>query len=158
MAHTDSSHNVQGGHGQHTPPHYPEVTHAEHSFDSKAIWRTFWILLGITCVELIVGMFIAPKFHSLKLMFNILYIFLTGAKAFYIIAEFMHLKHEIKNMIMTVAVPALLFIWFLAAFLWDGNSYRNLRNKFDRHHREQGSEKVAPAEHGTEAQKPGGVH
>ncbi|WP_315818848.1 cytochrome C oxidase subunit IV family protein [Paraflavitalea speifideaquila] len=106
-------------------PHNAEHGHGEkHDFDTKAIWRTFWILLIITCLELVVGMFIAPHFHSLKLMFNILYIIFTAAKAFYIIAEFMHLRHEIKNMIMTIAVPALLFIWFIAAFLWDGNSYK----------------------------------
>jgi len=156
MAHTES-HNVHGAHDQSTAAHGTDPNHAEHSFDTKAIWRTFWILLGITCVELIVGMFIAPNFHSLKLMFNILYMILTGAKAFYIIAEFMHLRHEIKNMVMTVAVPALLFIWFLGAFLWDGDSYRNLRNRFDRHHNEQSKEKVGEKPAG-EAQKPGGVH
>ena len=143
----------------HTGHHeeHAHAEHGEHSFDKKAIWRTFWILLGITCVELIIGMFIAPNFHSLKLMFNILYIFLTAAKAFYIIAEFMHLKYEIKNMIMTIAVPALLFVWFIAAFLWDGNSYKNLRNTYDRHHAEQSKTKVneVPAK---DAQKPGAVH
>jgi cytochrome c oxidase subunit 4 len=158
MAHTDShTHTEHASQPYHGNTHSPEVTHHEHSFDSRAIWRTFWILLGITCVELIVGMFIAPRFHSLKLMFNILYMILTGAKAFYIIAEFMHLKHEIKNMIMTVAVPALLFIWFLAAFLWDGNSFRNLRNRFDRNHDAKRTEKVAPAP-ANEAQKPGAIH
>src|SRR6188474_9686 len=140
----ETTHTEEHGHG------------AKHDFDTKAIWRTFWILLGITCIELIVGMFIAPHYHSLKLMFNILYMILTGAKAFYIIAEFMHLRHEIKNMVMTVAVPALLFIWFLGAFLWDGNSYKNLRNRFDRHHDAQRQEKVTPAP--GEAQKPGAVH
>lgn len=98
-------------------------------FDAKPIWRTFWILLGITCVELIIGMFIAPRFpHSMKIWFNILYIIFTAAKAFYIIAEFMHLRHEIKNLIMTIAVPAMLFLWFIGAFLWDGNSFKQLRN------------------------------
>jgi len=156
MSQSDS-HNVHGAHDHSSSAHAADPNHAEHSFDSKAIWRTFWILLGITCVELIVGMFIAPRFHSLKLMFNILYMILTGAKAFYIIAEFMHLRHEIKNMVMTVAVPALLFIWFLGAFLWDGDSYKNLRNRFDRHHSEQSNQKVE--EHpASEAQKPGGVH
>jgi cytochrome c oxidase subunit IV len=134
--------------------------HGEPSFDRKAIIRTFWILLGITCVELIVGMFIAPNFPSLKLMFNVLYIILTAAKAFYIIAEFMHLRHEIKNMIMTIAVPALLFIWFIAAFLWDGNSYKNLRNNYDPHHKEQSTKKAEPQPaHGEhETQKPETVH
>ena len=156
MAQNDS-HNVHGAHDHSVTAHAADPNHAEHSFDSKAIWRTFWILLGITCVELIVGMFIAPRFHSLKLMFNILYMILTGAKAFYIIAEFMHLRHEIKNMVMTVAVPALLFVWFLAAFLWDGNSFKNLRNRFDRQHNAVSNEKVVPAA-GGEAQKPHGLH
>ncbi|AXY76568.1 hypothetical protein D3H65_22335 [Paraflavitalea soli] len=146
----ETTHTEEHGHG------------AKHDFDTKAIWRTFWILLGITCVELVVGMFIAPHYHSLKLMFNILYIIFTAAKAFYIIAEFMHLRHEIKNMIMTIAVPALLFIWFIAAFLWDGNSYKNLRNNYDPHHKEQGTTIVAPkaahGEHAEEAHKPESVH
>ena len=36
-----------------------EATHHEHhggekgSFDTRAIWRTFWILLIITCIELV---------------------------------------------------------------------------------------------------------
>jgi cytochrome c oxidase subunit IV len=143
MAHHETSHTAEQGHED------------KHSFDTKAIWRTFWLLLVITCIELIVGMFIAPHFHSLKLMFNILYIIFTGAKAFYIIAEFMHLRHEIKNMIMTIAVPALLFVWFIIAFLWDGNSYKNLRNTYDPHHKEQGVTPVEkkPAHHGEEAEE-----
>jgi cytochrome c oxidase subunit 4 len=139
--------------------HHEGAHKEEHSFDRKAIWRTFWILLIITCIELIIGMFIAPHFHSLKLWFNILYIIFTGAKAFYIIAEFMHLRHEIKNMIMSIAVPALLFIWFIAAFLWDGNSFRNLRNTYDPLHKEQTTTPVEKKpEHGHEAQEPGKVH
>jgi len=131
----------------------------EHSFDKRAIWRTFWILLVITCIELTIGMFIAPSFpHQTKVWFNILYIILTSAKAFYIIAEFMHLKHEIKNMIMTIAVPAMLFLWFLGAFLWDGSAFRNSRNTYDRNHADK-SKQVAPAhekeDHGV--QKPGEI-
>ena len=144
---------MESTHGHHEGHGHEE----KHTFDRKAIARTFWILLGITCVELIVGMFIAPHFHNLKLMFNILYIILTGAKAFYIIAEFMHLKYEIKNLIMTIAIPALLFVWFIAAFLWDGGSYNHLRNKYDAHHAEQSKKKV-DGEHGKETQKPGAVH
>lgn len=146
----ETTHTAEHGHGE------------KHDFDTKAIWRTFWILLVITCIELIVGMFIAPHFHSLKLMFNILYIIFTAAKAFYIIAEFMHLRHEIKNMIMTIAVPALLFVWFIIAFLWDGNSYKNLRNNYDPHHKEHTTtpveKKAGHGEHGGETQKPEAVH
>lgn len=146
MAHYENAHTEAQGHEDN------------HGFDTKAIWRTFWILLVITCIELIVGMFIAPHFHPLKLWFNILYIIFTAAKAFYIIAEFMHLRHEIKNLIMTIAVPALLFIWFIAAFLWDGNSYKNLRNTYDPHHKEATTTPKAPAPaHGAE-EKPESLH
>jgi cytochrome c oxidase subunit IV len=122
-----------------------------HGFDTKAIWRTFWILLIITCIELVIGMFVAPQFpHSTKIWFNILYIIFTAAKAFYIIAEFMHLKHEIKNMIMTIAVPALLFIWFIGAFLWDGDSYKNLRHTLDPAKRESPKAVPPAGQHGVD--------
>lgn len=135
----------------HTHDSGSEHGAGNHGLDKKAIWRTFWILLIITCLELAVGMFIAPNFpHSTKIWFNILYIIFTAAKAFYIIAEFMHLKHENKNMIMTIAVPALLFVWFIGAFLWDGNSFKNLRNTLDPYKKE--SQKAIPpaVQHGGE--------
>jgi hypothetical protein len=69
-------------------------------------------------------------------------VILMMAKAFYIVAYFMHLKHEIKNFIMTVIVPLALFIWFIIAFLSDGNSFRNLRNTYDPHFKEQSTIKV----------------
>jgi cytochrome c oxidase subunit 4 len=70
------------------------------------------------------------------------------AKAFYIVAYFMHLKHEIKNLIMTIVVPLALFVWFIIAFLYDGNSFRNLRNTYDPHFKEQSTIKARKAEHG----------
>src|ERR1700760_3894795 len=118
--------------------------HHEPEFSTKPIWRTFWILLGITLVELILATIHLKTGFPPKLVLNGMYLILTCAKAFYIIAEFMHLRHEIKNMIMTIAVPALLFVWFIIAFLWDGNSYRDLRNRYDQHHKEQNLIKVAP--------------
>lgn len=138
-------------------------SHAEgdgHGFDRKAIWRTFRILLYITVIELAIGMFVAPHYHEYKLWFNVLYIIFTLAKAFYIIAEFMHLGHEIKNFVMTIAIPALLFIWFITAFLWDGNSFKELKNKYDPYHHERTTtplKQTAPA-HGHETEKPGAVH
>ena len=130
---------------------------AHATFDTKPIWRTFWILLGITMVELTLATIHLKTDFPPKYVLNGIYLILTLAKAFYIIAEFMHLRHEIKNMIMTVAVPAMLFIWFAVAFLWDGNSFRNLRNRYDPYHVEQ-SHTPAPNPEGEKAppaQKPG---
>ena len=131
-----------------------------HTFDTKAIWRTFRILLYITVFELILAIgyykgetwFSNP--HTIKHLLNGVFIVLTLAKAFFIVAEFMHLGHELRNLILTIAIPALLFLWFIGAFLWDGNSYKNLRNDYDRNHLEQSKQKV-PVEH--EAKKPGSI-
>jgi len=45
----------------------------------------------------------------------------------------MHLRHEIKNLIMTIAVPALLFVWFIIAFLLGRQLLKELRNRYDSH-------------------------
>src|SRR5579863_6151635 len=128
--------------------------HQEPEFSTKPIWRTFWVLLGITLVELTLATIHLKTGFPPKFVLNGMYLILTLAKAFYIIAEFMHLRHEIKNMIMTIAVPALLFVWFIVAFLWDGNSYKELRNRYDKYHSEQNLIK-APTEKEPAAKKPG---
>ena len=110
----------------------------EHHHDSNAqvkrIWKTFWLLLFLTLAELGIGLTIytihkgANPNHTLVMMFKGLVCILTLAKAFYIVSIFMHLGDEIRNLIMTIIVPLMLFIWFIAAFLWDGNAWKNLRN------------------------------
>jgi cytochrome c oxidase subunit IV len=129
----------------------PEITfHAEHSGGTKRIWKIFWLLSAITIVELVIGLAIynihkgANPNHTLVLMFKGLVCILTLAKAYYIVSVFMHLGDEIRNMIMTIVVPLCLFIWFIAAFLWDGNSWKNLRNT-------NGGSRKAPTE---QTQKP----
>ena len=113
----------------------PEITfHPEHTGGTKKIWKTFWLLSALTIVELGLGLLIynihkgANPNHTLVLMFKGLVCILTLAKAYYIVSIFMHLGDEIRNMIMTIVVPLCLFIWFIIAFLWDGNSWKNLRN------------------------------
>ena len=114
----------------------PDVTHHhEPSGSTKRIWKTFWVLLIITVIELGLGllMYAIPDMPTWIVLFikGVICI-LTLAKAFYIVSVFMHLGDEIRNMIMTIVVPLLLFVWFIGAFLWDGNSYRTNRNRYDR--------------------------
>src|SRR5258708_37662285 len=115
---------------------------AEAHFDTKPIWRTFWILLGITMVELVLATIHLKTGFPPKYVLNGIYLILTCAKAFYIIAEFMHLRHELKNLIMTLGITALLFVWFIIAFLYERNSYKNLRNRYDPYQVEQSKKKV----------------
>ena len=113
-----------------------------HASGTKRIWKTFWILSIITIIELGIGLSIytihkgANPNTTLVLMFKGMVCILTIAKAYYIVSVFMHLGDEIRNMIMTIVVPLMLFIWFILAFIIDGNSYKNLRNEYDPHFKE----------------------
>lgn len=130
-------------------PQHAEVTvHHEPSSSTKRIWRTFWILLVITLIELGLGlgMYAIDGMPSwLHMAIKGVICILSLAKAFYIVSIFMHLGDEIRNMIMTIVVPLLLFIWFITAFLWDGNSFRTLRNRYQRY---VPAQHVASPEHG----------
>lgn len=111
----------------------PDITHAPaHEDSTKRIWKIFWVLSILTVAELGLGYFLYLKGHdissALVLGTKIVIGLLTLAKAYYIVSVFMHLGDEIRNMIMTIVVPLLLFVWFIAAFLWDGNAWKNLRN------------------------------
>jgi len=126
-------------------PAFEEVTFHHHTDDAtfkKKVKNTTILLSILTIVELAIGLIIynihkgdAPN-ELLVLMFKGMVCILTLAKAYYIVSVFMHLGDEIRNMIMTIVVPLLLFVWFIAAFIWDGNSYKNLRNKYDAHYKE----------------------
>jgi cytochrome c oxidase subunit IV len=101
------------------------------------------ILSVLTIIELVLGFWmIGITSEALRLAIKGAIIILMMAKAFYIVAYFMHLKHELKNLIMTIVVPLGLFIWFIIAFLWDGNSFRNLRNTYDPYYKERATIKV----------------
>jgi cytochrome c oxidase subunit 4 len=122
-----------------------EITFQHHVSDAefrKRVRNTTLLLSIITIIELGIGFSIYfihkgenPN-HLLVLMFKGMVCILSLAKAYYIVSVFMHLGDEIRNMIMTIVVPLLLFIWFITAFIVDGNSYKNLRNKYDKHFQE----------------------
>jgi len=138
-----------------------QAGHAEHSNNGavKEIWKVTGILTVLTLVELAIGFYMMKVTNaSLILALKGSIVILMMVKAFYIVAYFMHLKHELRNMIMTIVVPLALFIWFIAAFLYEGNSYKNLRNTYDPYKKEQTTIKVdkkaeGHGEHSSESHK-----
>lgn len=108
---------------------HTEVGHAEHAHDAstKGIWKTFWILLVITIIEVGLAFLHLETGFPPKWLLNSIFVGLTVLKAFFIVAEFMHLRNEIRNLIMTILIPLLLFVWFIIAFLADGDSWKNMR-------------------------------
>jgi len=139
---------------------YPEVSFHQHHEDDaafkKKVRKTTILLSVITIIELAIGLAIYTIHKGenpsalLVLMFKGAVCILTLAKAYYIVSVFMHLGDEIRNMIMTIVVPLMLFIWFIIAFIADGNSYKNLRNKYDKHFQES----TMPADHHKKAEEP----
>lgn len=111
----------------------PEITHeSDHSEGTGRIWKIFWVLSLLTMIELALGYFLyfkgADMSHISVLGTKVVIGVLTLLKAYYIVSVFMHLGDEVRNMIMTITVPLILFVWFIIAFLFDGNSWKNLRN------------------------------
>ncbi len=127
--------------------------HNEHAGGgTKEVIRITVILTVLTIIELLIGFWmidIPLTSEGLRLALKGTIVILMMAKAFYIVAYFMHLKHEMKNLIMTIVVPLALFIWFIIAFLYDGNSFKNLRNTYDPYFKEQSTIKVQKKAHGT---------
>lgn len=138
-----------------------EVTFAHHTtgsdFKKRVVKTTIWLSV-ITVIELGFGflMYATDFTHSMDLFIKGIIIILSLAKAYLIVSIFMHLGDEIRNLIMTIVVPLLLFVWFILAFILDGKSYLNLRNTYDKHFQERTTvtdkkaETPAPAHGGKE--------
>lgn len=106
--------------------HHHDINSSESKSQVKKIWKVFWLLLVITVVEVMLGMFFS---HSIpKGVINFLFLALTILKAGYIVAIFMHLGDEVKSFISTVLIPLVLFVWFIIAFLADGFFWLRMNN------------------------------
>ena len=127
--------------------HTVEALHHDDGSAVKEIWKVTGILSLLTIVELVLG-FVMMRVDDASLRLSIKggIVILMIAKAFYIVGYFMHLKHELKNLIMTIVVPLALFIWFITAFLYEGTSYKNLRNRYDPYKKAQTEIKVHKSE------------
>ncbi|WP_183578888.1 cytochrome C oxidase subunit IV family protein [Mucilaginibacter sp. X5P1] len=110
----------------------PTEVHAEHGehegMTRKRILRVFLILLGITCIEFIIALAIVPSHPDFAHTWaNPIYIVLTLAKAFYIVAFFMHLKFEKPSLIYSIIVPILFIIGLILVLTNESHHWITLR-------------------------------
>lgn len=99
----------------------------EHGSDMvKSIWKTFWILLVVTVVEIAAAVTITG--HIPQGILNTFYILMSLTKAFYIVSVFMHLKFELKFLVITILVPFTFLLFAVGVFLAEGNSWLDMRN------------------------------
>ena len=102
------------------------ATHHDHDLpageipepQTKAIWKTFGILVALTALE-----FVFAFAMDASTARNAIFIILTIMKAFFIVAEFMHLKHETKALIWSVLLPMALVTWLMVALISEGSYY-----------------------------------
>ncbi|AHJ98704.1 hypothetical protein Hsw_3109 [Hymenobacter swuensis DY53] len=104
----------------HHAPEHPAHTGEIAKPNTAWIWKTFWVITAITALEFVIA-FVMPA-STLR---NSIFIILTICKAFFIVAEFMHLKHETKGLIWTILIPMSLLIWLLVALITEGNAIHN---------------------------------
>jgi cytochrome c oxidase subunit IV len=123
-------------HSDHTGGHTEEVYEyaAHHSEEvgkkmRKRIWLIFWVLLGITSVEVFLGI----SWKEMGLPWSVIkmtFIILTIAKAFYIVSEYMHLKHEVTFLKNIIIVPYVLLALYLAYFVVTEAVYSDMMAKW----------------------------
>jgi len=102
--------------------------HEEHeTMTKRRIWKVFAILLGITCVEFIIALYLAPHYGIPSHWINPIYIVLTLFKAFYIVAYFMHLKFEKIGMALAIIVPILFIIGLILVLTNESHYWIDLR-------------------------------
>lgn len=93
--------------------------HAGHGDMVKTIWKTFWIMLIVTVVE-VVGALIYPESMP-RMILNVFFIVMSLLKAYYIVAVFMHLKFERKAMATTILLPVIFLLYAVVVMLVEGN-------------------------------------
>lgn len=81
----------------------------------RKILKTTLILSVVTAIEFF---FTFSLERSNFLIF--LLISLTIVKAFYIVGEFMHLKYEVKGLILCILLPVIFLVWFVVSLVYEG--------------------------------------
>lgn len=104
----------------------------------KVVMRGLLILAVVTIAEVVFALFANGHIvHGTTLprwFVNPVMIVASLYKAYFITFYFMHLKYEVKGMMLSVLLPVLLLVWGIIAFLQEGGSWgarRELIKEFD---------------------------
>lgn len=88
----------------------------------KQLIRVAVILGVVTAFEFLVAFTIGAG-----LLKTSIFVAMTIVKAFYIVGEFMHLKHEVKLLIWSILLPMIFVVWLLIALIYEGGSILEVR-------------------------------
>ncbi|MEX0967986.1 MAG: cytochrome C oxidase subunit IV family protein [Bacteroidia bacterium] len=94
--------------------------------NTSEIWRAFWILLGLTVAEFLIALALPDSIKEAiggKPTIDAIFLILTVFKAFYIVAYFMHLKHEKISLVYSIVVPMIFVLYLIALLIYEGSNY-----------------------------------
>jgi len=123
--------------GNHHNETYPKndnhlaMSEADYKHHKADVFKTTILLSAVTIIEVLVAIYYEKNLIPAGWSVGLLRVFLIVAslvKAVYIMAVFMHVKHETRAFILSITIPFTLFIWMIIAFLYDGDDW-NGRNK-----------------------------
>ncbi len=101
---------------QHTEEH---LEHTEAPKDiKKQIWRTFWILFGLTVIDIAIYFWLMNTHSMYK---NLTFIILGVVKAYFIVGIFMHMKFERKWLPYLIIVPMVFVLYLITLMIIEGN-------------------------------------
>lgn len=93
----------------------------------STVWKSTYLMAGVTAIEVAIALVHFYFFHDTPKYYIVGFMILaTLIKAFYIVAEFMHLKYEKKALILSLSVPLIFLVWALIAFSVEGAYWHRL--------------------------------
>lgn len=111
---------------------------AEGASARQSIIRTALILTGLTAFEFLIAFtkqlyagWFGVSEETVKIMVVLLFVILTIVKAFYIVGEFMHLRHEVKRLMWVVGIPFAFIIWLIIGMMVEGGYWGRLARTAD---------------------------
>jgi cytochrome c oxidase subunit 4 len=96
----------------------------------RTLWNVFWIMLGITIIELVIGSMAPGHGWSGTLWLKVLFIGLTLAKAAAIVLWFMHLGHEVKFFKYVILTPYIVFMFYTIFIILTEGTYSGSAGHF----------------------------
>jgi cytochrome c oxidase subunit IV len=98
---------------------------AAYEKQKRAVWVATIIMGVVTIAEVAIALNWPEGWG--RGVLNLLFILMSAVKAVFIVGEFMHLRYEMRAMMISILAPCLFLIWFLIAFMMEGQSWLALR-------------------------------
>lgn len=90
------------------------------SYSTKA-FRIFLVILALTLVQILWAILLSDNFSTSAN--GIVYFLLLAGKVYYMLLDFMHLKHEKKFFNIALFSPTIvMIIWFIVSFCYEGGA------------------------------------